>query len=63
MQRYYGHYANRTRGERRKSERAAALPATNTPASRPATADPELPLGGVTMVEPGDFSTAAVEAA
>ena len=54
MQRYYGYYANRTRGERRKAEAAVAeqsadpgLPATN----------PELPEGGaVTILEQEGFS-------
>jgi len=53
MQRYYGHYANRTRGERRKADEAAAEPGAygGVPAG-----DRELPEGGVTIVEPEDFS-------
>ncbi len=54
MQRYYGYYANRTRGERRKAEAAVAEPSVD--AGRPSI-DPELPEGGgVTIVEPEVFS-------
>ncbi len=53
MQRYYGHYANRTRGARRKAEEAAAAPGAD---GRVPAGDPELAGGGVTIVEPEDFS-------
>jgi len=54
MQRYYGYYANRTRGERRKAEAAVAEPSVDT--GLPAT-DPALPeAGAVTIVAPDDFS-------
>jgi hypothetical protein len=53
MQRYYGYYANRTRGERQKADEAAARPSV---AGGRASDDPELPEGGITIVEPEDFS-------
>jgi hypothetical protein len=54
MQRYFGYYANRTRGERRKAEAAVAEPSAN--AGLPAT-NPELPEGGaVTILEQEGFS-------
>jgi hypothetical protein len=53
MQRYYGYYANRTRGARRKAEEAAARPSVD---GGRASEDPELPEGGVTIVEAEDFS-------
>lgn len=53
MQRYYGYYANRTRGKRRKAEAAAATPSVD---GGRAAEDPELPEGGVTIVEAEDFS-------
>jgi hypothetical protein len=53
MQRYYGYYANRTRGERRKAEAAAAKRTVD--GTWPSDA-PELPEGGVSIVEPEDFS-------
>jgi hypothetical protein len=43
MQRYYGHHANRTRGERRRAESTVAD--TSVDAGRPAT-EPDLPEGG-----------------
>ncbi len=57
MQRYYGYYANRTRGERRKAEQAVAEPVAepSVDAGLPSS-DPELPEGGVTVIEAEDFS-------
>jgi hypothetical protein len=52
-QRYYGDYANRTRGERRKAGEAAATAGSD--GGEP-TANPDLPEGGVSLVEPEDFS-------
>jgi hypothetical protein len=53
MQRYYGYYANRTRGARRKAEEAGARPSVD---GDRVSEDPELPEGGVTIVEAEDFS-------
>jgi hypothetical protein len=56
MQRYCGYYANRTRGQRRKAAEAAATPGID---GGMAAGDPELPEGGVTIMEPEDFSRGA----
>lgn len=55
LQRYYGYYANRTRGER---QQAAPATAEAAGAGEPGDGqqDAELPLGGVTVVESVDFS-------
>lgn len=53
MQRYYGYYANRTRGARRKAEEAAARPSAD---GGRAADDPEQQEGGVTIVKAEDFS-------
>ena len=55
LQRYYGYYANRTRGKRRKASEAPGG-STDTEPDAAATADPELPLAEVTIVEPDDIS-------
>jgi hypothetical protein len=52
MQRYYGYYANRTRGARRKTDEATAAPSHD----RVPPSEIEPPAGGVTMVEPQLFS-------
>ena len=54
LQRYYGYYANRTRGERRKAAEAARG-ATGGEDAAAVRTDPELPLGDVTIAEPEDF--------
>jgi hypothetical protein len=59
LQRFYGYYANRTRGERRKAQAAAGTAgiAGGEPTGDPERQDsPELSEGGVTIVEPEDFS-------
>jgi hypothetical protein len=56
LQRYYGYYANRTRGERRKAEAAAEAGAADSEQPEAGPTDTELPLGGVTIIEPADFS-------
>jgi hypothetical protein len=64
LQRYYGYYANRTRGERRKALAAAATAGvdgdggepTGDPERHESQESPELPEGGVTIVEPEAFS-------
>jgi len=53
MQRYYGYYANRTRGARRKADEAPSAPSM---AGGVPGGDPEPPEGGVTIIEPQDFS-------
>lgn len=60
LQRYYGYYANRTRGERRKAQEAATAGSdgdSGEPTGDPERQEsPELPEGGVTLVEPEAFS-------
>jgi hypothetical protein len=60
LQRYYGYYANRTRGERRKAQAAATAGSdgdSGEPTGDPERQEsPELPEGGVTIVEPEAFS-------
>ena len=53
MQRYYGYYASRTRGERRKADEPAAVPGVDGGVP---TGEAELPEGAVTIVKPADFS-------
>lgn len=61
LQRYYGYYANRTRGERRKAQGEAATAGIDGDGGEP-TGDPkrrerpDLPEGGVTIVERADFA-------
>jgi hypothetical protein len=61
LQRYYGYYANRTRGTRRKAQEAAATAGVDGAGGEP-TGNPEppesrdLPEGGVAIVEPEGFS-------
>lgn len=58
MQRYYGYDANRSRGERKAAQAAQAAEAACPDAELRIGADndPELPLDGVTIVEPVDFN-------
>jgi hypothetical protein len=61
LQRCYGYHANRTRGERRKAQAAAATAGIDGDGGEP-TGDPErpesseLPEGGVRIMEPEDLS-------
>jgi len=60
LQRYYGYYANRGRGERRKAAEAARRATGGADAEAEPTngADDELPLAAVPIEAPADFSRA-----
>ncbi len=55
MQRYYGYYANRIRGEH-KAAQAVEAECPDAELDAGASNDPELALDAVTIVEPVDFS-------